>query len=64
MNPSLEKRCVNEGLAEEMGPSPLWFKNHLWLLQCSSCVAALFTHFFLKLICQAIPYFSLADFKQ
>lgn len=32
MNPSLEKRCVNDGLAEDMGPSPLRFKNQLWLL--------------------------------
>lgn len=48
MNPSLEKRCVNEGLAEDMGQSPLRFKNQLWLLQCFSYVAALFAHFFLK----------------
>lgn len=51
MNLSLEKRCVNERLVEDMGPSPLWFKDQLWLLQCFSYVAALFTRFFLKLIC-------------
>lgn len=51
MNPSLEKRGVNDGLAEDMGPSPLWFKNQLWLLLCFSYVAALFTLLFLKLIC-------------
>lgn len=41
MNPGLKKPYAYEGLERgtEMGPSPLWFENELYLLLSYSCFA-------------------------